>query len=304
MGKYDGRRKEKEAKLKYREARLESQNQEYRVKLKDCRESEGNLKKSFEEERQLYQEKIESLKRKIVNAEYLSHSGHFDEGAHGYRNEYPGVQIRDFGTFYGQADMDYIGDMQQVGSTSPVGRTSSTYRHSHPEAKGSQDTRKLSRTPMIPDPEELLIRTEESPRRPSHRRSHTITNDWDAAFGTSSPPARPGATQNSHLKRPVRAFMSPRPTMITISHQRTEKPDELQRRNNRVHHRQAPSRSRTTHKVTTDLDIPSLQNRTTSTGKREALSPDRIAAATARLKQKEESRRKGEGKENMREVFI
>jgi hypothetical protein len=301
MNKYEGRRKDKEAKLKQREVKLETRNQEYREKLKEYRESEDALKRAFREERILYHEKIESLKSKIANMEYSFPAEQVHEAAYGHRKEYPGVQTHDFGVQQGLA-MNYAGDLLQLGNLSPTRRRSNTtYAHTDHD-HGLQDSRRNYRGTTMPGhDEEPLIYFEESPNRPSHRRSHTFPHENDTALLPSSPPALAGMTE----KRSTRTFMSPRPTLINFSSHAAERPEEPRIRHRRPQQRQIPKDMPASQQPTFG-SLPSLQSRAGSAGKRDSktLSPDRAAAAKARLKQKEESRRKGEGKENIRDLVI
>lgn len=302
MNKYEGRRKDKEAKLKQREVKLETRNQEYREKLKAYRESEEALRRSFHEERRLYHEKIESLKSKIAHMEYSFRAEHVNDATYSHRNEYPGVQTHDFGVQHGQA-MNYAGDLLQVRNLSPTGRRSNTHSSQPDHNPGFHDPGGDYKNMTMPGhEEEPLIYFEESPKRPSHRRSHSIPSEHDTSLLPSSPPARPGATG----KRSARTFMSPRPTMINFPSHAAERHEEPKIRHPGPQQRPIPKEMPASQQPAVGSDLPSLQSRRASAaGKRDhTLSPDRAAAAKARLKRKEEIRRKGEGKENVRDLLI
>lgn len=284
MTKYEGRRKEKEAKLKQREAKLETRVQEYREKLKaaakERREAEDALKRSFEEERQGYQEQIEALKSKIATLEHLTRAGHFEESAYSPRKDYTGVQVQDFGAQHGQL------------------RKQPKYHPQH----GLQDSRRPGGGVKISEQDaEPLIWLDDSPPRLSHRRSYTVPGNEDTAVPPSSPPPLP---ENRHLKHPSRSFESPRPTMITFPTHAADRED-YQRMRQRHPPKKDASETRPGGSAAHEGLESMLHSRVSlASMKRDALSPERVAAARARLKQKEESRKKGGGKENIREILI
>ncbi|KAL1984462.1 hypothetical protein VTN96DRAFT_9156 [Rasamsonia emersonii] len=287
MNKYEGRRKEKEAKLKQREAKLESRIQEYREKLKaaakERREAEDALKRSFQEERKGYQEQIEALKSKITTLERLARVGHSEESAYNPRKDYTGVQVQDFGAQHGQL------------------RKQAKYNSQH----DFHDSRRPGGGVKISEQDaEPLIWLDDSPPRLSHRRSNTLPGNDDLAVPPSSPPPLP---ENRHLKHPRRSFESPRPTMITFPTQAADREDHPRTRQRHPPKKDASDTFAAQHAGSAaHVGSESMLHSRVSLAsvKRDALSPERIAAAKARLKQKEESRKKGDGKENIREVLI
>lgn len=72
MGKYEDRRKAKEARLKQREQKLESRNQEYRERLsaasKERRDAEDALKNTFNDEKKEMAAQIELLRNQLATA--------------------------------------------------------------------------------------------------------------------------------------------------------------------------------------------------------------------------------------------
>ncbi|CAG8214903.1 unnamed protein product [Penicillium salamii] len=106
MSRYEGRRKDKETRLKQREARLEQRIQEYREKLKtvshDHRESEENLRNTFETERRHMQKQIDLLKLRLGPGERFPALPSAERQFISPRKDIPrkdhtGVQTFDFG---------------------------------------------------------------------------------------------------------------------------------------------------------------------------------------------------------------
>lgn len=75
MGKYEERRKSREASLKQREQKLENRNQEYRDRLslasKERRDAESALRRSFDDEKKDMVAQIESLRSQLAAVEKL-----------------------------------------------------------------------------------------------------------------------------------------------------------------------------------------------------------------------------------------
>jgi hypothetical protein len=301
MDKYEGRRKEKEAKLKQREAKLETKNQEYREKLKtmvkEHREAEEALKISFHDERKGYQEQIQALRSKIASVERFARPGYFEEAAYSPRKDYAGVEVHDFGAQHGHHNIDYNNDL--VGSPSPNSRKQLKY-YSQRTNQGFQDPRgPVGGGAKIPEDAEPLIWFDDSPGRPFHRRSHTVPGNNDTLLFPSSPPELPATFENRQLRHASRPLISPRPTMFTFPAHTADREDELRTR------QRHPSKKGTSESLQQLVGgSPGHMVLESSRVRLDSLSPDRVAAAKARLRQKEESRRiKGDGKENIGEIL-
>ncbi|KAL1968953.1 hypothetical protein VTN77DRAFT_787 [Rasamsonia byssochlamydoides] len=298
MNKYEVRRKEKEAKLKQREAKLESRNQEYREKLKavakERREAEDALKRSFQEEREGYREQIESLRSKLATLERFARLGqeHFEEGTYN-RREYAGVQVQDFAQ-HGH----HHGDL--LPSKYYSQHTTHGYQDSRRPAGGGAKFSEHNADP--------LTYFDDSPPKPSHRRSHTVPGNNDTVVLPSSPPPLPDMIENRQLNRHSRPFMSPRPTMLTFpthAADREDHPRTRQRHPAKKDTSETFAQQQQQQQHVGGSSGHELRSRASLAGmKRDTLSPERVAAAKARLKQKEESRKmKGDGKENIREFL-
>lgn len=322
MTKYETRRKEKEAKLKQREARLEARNQEYRERLKaaaqERREAEEALRKSFQEERRRLQEQIDSLRSKISVSERGDHRGNMYDLQGGQAD----VQVRDFGLQQqGRYRTKTTENFEEPGSPSPHPKQR-TSRHSRETTSGAQGSRRISKSGAVDinQNEDPLIHLEDSPPKPRGRRSHIQPESNDEIDLPSSPPPLPPIEtypeKRRYEQRTHRAFESPRPTMISF-------PEDVQKHQTRQvqQHRPPPKISHETslahrkpgagasalHALESEqILLPSGRREGLAGARRSALSPERIAAAKARLKQKEESRKslsKDEGKENIRAYF-
>ncbi|CAG7974655.1 unnamed protein product [Penicillium olsonii] len=100
MSRYEGRRKDKENRLKQREARLEQRIQEYREKLKtvshDHRESEENLRIAHDTERRHMQKQIDLLKLRLGPGERFPALPSAERQFLSPRKDHTGVQTFDF----------------------------------------------------------------------------------------------------------------------------------------------------------------------------------------------------------------
>ncbi|KAJ9305805.1 hypothetical protein DTO217A2_4718 [Paecilomyces variotii] len=314
MTKYEGRRKEKEAKLKQREAKLEARNQEYRGRLKAAAQERRDAEQSFNEERKRMQERIDALQGTITSL------GRFKTGTSGAVHTYSptkrlsGVEAYDFAV---EPQTAYVGkqrELEEPGSPSPASKRDSRQMRSN-APNGVPDRRRLfKRPPMDHDDEDPIITLEGSPSKYLAYHSDARRTKAAEAVPPSSPPdffpteyrsrVSPQKVQYDQPSR--RVLPSPRPTMINFSAS-PDKPEDHGRHNT---HRSRQSRHRTNnlppvlHTVSAEPAL--LDNgRTLSLAsvKRDAMSPERIAAAQARLQQRKHESRKGEellGKENMK----
>ncbi|KAJ9302751.1 hypothetical protein DTO271G3_125 [Paecilomyces variotii] len=314
MTKYEGRRKEKEAKLKQREAKLEARNQEYRGRLKAAAQERRDAEQSFNEERKRMQERIDALQGTITS---LGRSKTGTSGAvHTYSptKRHSGIEAYDFAVEPQTAYLSKQRELEEPGSPSPASkRDSRQMRRNAPN--GVPDRRRLSkRPPMDHEDEDPIITLEGSPSKYLAYHSDARRTKAVDTVPPSSPPDFFSTEYRSHVSpqkvqydQPSRRVLpSPRPTMINFS----ASPDKTEDQGRHNTHRSRQSRHRTNnlppvlHTVSAQPAL--LDNgRTLSLAsvKRDAMSPERLAAAQARIQQRKHESRKGEellGKENIK----
>lgn len=291
MVKYEGRRKERESKLKQREAKLEARNQEFRQRIKEYRDMQDTLKRTIHEERKIHMEKIAALQNHIRALQQDDSMNSADPYAH--RSEIPGVQAQDFALQHDYPNKLYRGQHQALEAAG--GRRPMTYysrnRIPSPIENGEENS-------------SVIIAVHGSPRRATRqRRSNSLPSD--NGILPSSPPISPLRVPGKTINPPNRGRTEPSSARSSTA----AAPIVTQTNGNHVHHPPHPQQPPRRHPLHTKdrhspfENVPPLQPN--GTRKRETnLSPDREAAARARLQQKAESRRRGEGKENMRELFV
>lgn len=292
MIKYEGRRKERESKLKQREVKLEARNQEFRQRIREYREMQDTLKRTIHEERKIHMEKIAALQNHI-RALQQNDSMNFED-PYTHRKETLGVQTQDSALQHDYPnaynDKFYHGQQQTL---EVAGRRPMTYysRNRVPPAETCEEDTSV------------IIAVHGSPRRTRQRRSNSLPSD--NGLPPSSPPISP-------LRVPGKTDVQPGRDRTEASSTRPSAaaaPIITQTNGNHVHHPPHPQQPPRRHPLHTKDrhspfdSVPALQSN--GPRRRETnLSPDREAAARARLQQKAESRRRGEGKENMRELFV
>ncbi|KAL2010402.1 hypothetical protein VTN00DRAFT_6209 [Thermoascus crustaceus] len=320
MTKYEGRRKEKEAKLKQREAKLEARNHEYRERLKTAaqerREAEEALRQSFQEERRRMQKQIEELRNKIPASE----RGNYRSYAYNRQGDHADVQVYDFALHQqGRSRTNQTEILEEPGSPSPQSKPRHS-RQSRVTTSAARDSRRVSRTGAVDinRDEEPLIYLEDSPHKDSDRRSHLKPGKSTSAVPPSSPPQLPtiepptaiSPEKPKHEQRGRRTYESPRPTMIsfpectqrsqTCRAQQHNQPTKISSEISQAQRRSGAGAS-ALFDLGTEHILLSHDRR--ETARRSGLSPDRLAAAKARLKQREENRKslgKEDGKENIK----
>ncbi|OXV12078.1 hypothetical protein Egran_00160 [Elaphomyces granulatus] len=314
MTKYEDRRKEKEAKLKQREAKLEVRNQEYRERLKTAtrerREAEEALKQSFYEERRRMQEQIDLLRSKIASMERVSRTGKREESIHRSRKRHPVVHMYDFGRHSGHYDLNQAADFHHHTNLNPQSRRWHLYR-SPVVVSASPDQTTVKAGTMDPDSyeEEPIIWLDNSPPKPSRHRSHTIPSSSVATVLPSLPPSKDFSTKttsrNGKSTERDLALLSPRPTMVMLP---AKVDDGPKHRFHRSRQHKPPASVSSEHLslepqtgVESDFEAPLSHSRANMARiKRDAMSPERVAAAKARLKQRAKGRRNSEDvKENI-----
>ncbi|GAD91928.1 conserved hypothetical protein [Paecilomyces variotii No. 5] len=316
MTKYEGRRKEKEAKLKQREAKLEARNQEYRERLKAANQERRDAEQSFSEERQRMQEHIDALQGTITSLG-LSKTGTGAAHAYSPAKRFSGVETYDFALEPQNGYASRQRELEEPGSPSPASkRDSRQMRRNATDAV--PDRRRLSkRPPMDDNDEDPIITLEGSPSKYLAYHSDSRRTKAVGAVPPSSPPDIFPSEYRSHVSpqkvqydQPSRRVLpSPRPTMINFS----ASPEKSEDHARHTTHRSRQTRHRTSNLPPILHTVPAepalLDNGRTgslASVKRNAMSPERLAAAQARLQQRKHEGRKSQeilGKENMRAYF-
>jgi hypothetical protein len=311
MSRYEGRRKDKETRLKQREARLEQRIQEYREKLKtvsqEHRASEENLRNSSDAERRHMQRQIDLLKLRLGSTERFPALPSTERQFLSPRKDHTGVQVFDF------ASQDFTGqnlekpeepteDIELPPSPSPRSKVRDSRPTLRSATLGTLGTRPNARDIAAND-DEVTHYLNEILLKPRHEFNDNSVLD---EIPPSSPP------DISALKSLNRTFSRRRLGEGQRSYRNLNLPaDDDTRLSNRQ-----TQRERTHIKSTLD-SMSSLPSRSRYSGytvsagervgkrygltdiQREALSPERIAAAKSRLRQKDSRKTKALGKENV-----
>jgi hypothetical protein len=311
MSRYEGRRKDKEARLKQREARLEQRIQEYRERLKtvsqEHRASEENLRNTSETERRHLQKQIDLLKLRLGSTERFPALPSTEREFLSPRKGHTGVQVFDFAgdDLAGQGLEDHAEEPTEDVESPPSPSPRSKIRNSRPALRsatfGTVGTRFNARD-MGGDDDEVTHYLNEILTKPRHESKNAAVDQ----VPPSSPP------DISTLKSLNRTFSRRRLGDGQRSYRNLNLPADD---DTGLSHRQA-QRERTHIKSTLDSisGVPSrsrYSGYTVSAGERvgkrygladmqrEALSPERIAAAKSRLRQKGNRKVKASGKENV-----
>jgi hypothetical protein len=318
MSRYEGRRKEKENKLKQREAKLEARIQEYRERLKNTtqehRQSEEALRKSFDDERRRMQSQIDQLKTRVSAVERAP-TLRSQRHSLSPRKEYTGVQVYDFAgqsqnrnqnenLDHPEVEEEATEDIEAPPSPSPRSK-SREVRHAR-NTTGSLELKRASQDirNIATNDDEVTHYLNEILPRPALRTRHT-----EDVVPPSSPPdisafkslGRGSSKYQSGENRTYRSLYLRDPdanTNTNTAYANSHRP--------RTHIRSTldtlsgPTASR----------VGNYAGYTISGGERlgrryglanvasEALSPERVAAAKSRLRQKRE-KAKASGKENL-----
>lgn len=305
MSRYEGRRKEKETKLKQREAKLEARIQEYRERLKttsqEHRASEEALRTSFDEERRRMQSQIDMLKMRAAGTERVSTLRAHQRHSFSPRKEYTGVQVFDFAPHdHRQLEEEATEDIEAPPSPSPRSKARETRRNRSATTSGL-DTKRIAARDMPADDEV------------THYLNEILPNSHRPELDPNPPSSPPKPTSVSTLKDPSRRYQS------LGNNQRTYRSLYVRDADNPESGYTSTHRPRSHIKSTLDSISGHHTSRrthgtyTSSAGERAgkrhaladtngaALTPERVAAAKSRLKQKNDSRRvQGYGKEGLR----
>ncbi|KAL4761254.1 uncharacterized protein BDW70DRAFT_135960 [Aspergillus foveolatus] len=299
--KYEGRRKEREARLKSRESKLETRIQEYRERLKSAsqqhRKQEEELKLSFDQERRQMQEQIDMLKTKLRTFESATELR--ARARPESRIDHERIHTYDFGATISQKDaLDETAETDQPPSPSPRGKDRP------PLSVGTDltdsDLRQAMKEMGIEDIDEKFNNLGISPLRsfkpPRYRDDTDIlppSSPPDFGSWVASNQRRNPETRNSHI------LYVPRQS-LDDSHQ--AQTNRLQSR--RAATKYAPDHSSSgpdTHQMDRARRRQTVAAATT-TSQQNSLSLDRMMAAQARLRRRDDSRKlvRDDGKENMR----
>ncbi|KAJ5177001.1 uncharacterized protein N7482_002878 [Penicillium canariense] len=311
MSRYEGRRKEKETKLKQRETKLEARIQEYRERLKtttqEHRESEERLRASFDEERSRMQNQIELLKVRASAMDGVPILRPQQRHSLSPRKEYAGVQVHDFASRdHPEIDDEATDHLEAPPSPSPRSKTrEQRHNHTRSATTGGLDLKRAARNIAADDDEVTHYLNEILPK--PHHGSHRANLD---RVIPSSPPdlaalkvLGPGQSKYLNAGENQRSYRSL---------YRRDAADNNGQRYGNLTHRPRPHIQSTLESVSAlPSSRPPYAGYTIAAGERghrrtgladmrgELLSPERIAAAKSRLKQKHDSRKvKALGKEN------
>ncbi|BAE61948.1 spindle pole body formation-associated protein-domain-containing protein [Aspergillus flavus] len=308
MTKYEGRRKEKEAKLKQREAKLELRVQEYRERLKSTsqqhREQEEGLRESFNDERRRMQDQIDLLKLKLTTFERLpelrSRTRHSDKG-------YAGVQVYDFVHDSPQKEQsDETQDIDEPPSPSP--RAKDRRSHTTRTVLGELDIKRASKALGLEteDHSEQLAYLDDTPYKP--KENHLLEGDGiPPSSPPDYPPLEPPTRRTSRQKynsESYRSYVPTHSTITSLAHHLATREDSKQIRTERLRARRSPSKysldAITGLPQTYHLPDRTKRRQSLASVQRDSIPVDRMLAAQARLKRKQDSRKtRQEGKENM-----
>ncbi|KAJ5134642.1 Spindle-body formation-associated protein [Penicillium atrosanguineum] len=300
MSRYEGRRKEKETKLKQREAKLEARIQEYRERLKSAsqehRASEEALRTDFEEERRGMRKQIDLLKLRSAGTEHGPTLRPQQRHSSSPRKEYSGVHVYDFaGKDHPEIEEEATEDIEAPPSPSPRSKG----RQTRSATTGALDLRRVR--DVAADDDEVTHYLNQILPKP-HQGVHT---EQDAIPPSSPPDIAPvKSLSRSHTK-----YQSIRDGQRSYRSLYLRDPDNTDGGN--------AQHSRPHIKSTLDSisGLPATRANyagyTISAGERgtrrgladmrsDMLSPERVAAAKSRLKQKHDSRKSKAllGKEN------
>ncbi|KAJ6007703.1 Spindle-body formation-associated protein [Penicillium herquei] len=316
MSRYEGRRKEKETKLKQREAKLEARIQEYRERLKtttqEHRQSEDALRKSFDEERNRMQSQIEQLKTRVSAVERAPILRPQQRLSLSPRKEYTGVQVYDFAgqdhNDHPEIEEEATEDIEAPPSPSPRSKAREP-RPTRNATTGALELKRASREirDVGTNDDEVTHYLNEILPRPTLRSRYTGLD----AIPPSSPPDIGALRSLRGTQRTYRSLYlrDPDNTNNTTSNTINQQPTYANTHRPRSHIKSTLD----TLSGTTNSRLGNYAGHTISGGERlgkryglladlksEALSPERVAAAKSRLRQKRESQRlKASGKENL-----
>ncbi|KAF7179701.1 hypothetical protein CNMCM7691_008750 [Aspergillus felis] len=310
MSKYEGRRKEKEAKLKQREIKLEARIQDYRNRLKTAsqehREMEEDLRESFNEERRRMQDQIDLLQLKVAAFERVPDSKIRSRHSYSPHKDYTGVQVHDFGhhTIAQRNETEESQEVDEPPSPSPRSKNRRSRNLHNPTV--DLDLKKAAQALSMEGINAQQLPYTDSPLKAPGRRSRRAPVAAADPIPPSSPPELAPidvsteilAEKSKYSHHDYRTHLPTLTTLDSLARHLANRDEGQQYRTHRQKARRAPSRY--------SLDpISSLADLrlTERTGKRHSLAAlerdslpvERMLAAQARLKRKDQTRKSKEG---------
>lgn len=306
MNKFEGRRLEKENKLKQREAKLEARVKECRERLKKAsqehRDKEQALIASFDDERSHMLEEINLLRARLRSNERFHGNRTHRRYTYGHHTGPASASAQELDYDFLEPSNNETDESDSPPSPSP--RSKERSRYSRGVTGSILDPKKDTEINTLDDGEEPMP-SEDVPSKPGHRSRLAVHNQNDllrptlahrtANTGTDTISSRQKYRRDNH--RPQR-----RPQTNTSLLHQWNNLDERQQAMVREHLRSPVEYSLdaiTGFSRPHSIDEHSKRDHL-STVERAAISVDRMVAARVRLKQKE-ARRKArmEGKENI-----
>ncbi|GIJ85563.1 hypothetical protein Asppvi_004422 [Aspergillus pseudoviridinutans] len=315
MSKYEGRRKEKEAKLKQREIKLEARIQDYRNRLKTAsqehREMEEDLRESFNEERRRMQDQIDLLQLKVAAFERVPDSKIRSRHSYSPHKDYTGVQVHDFGhTIAQRNETEESQEVDEPPSPSPRSKNRRSRNLHNPTV--DLDLNKAAQALSMEGINAQLLPYTDSPLKPPGRRSRRAPVAAADPIPPSSPPELAPidvsteilAEKSKYNHHDYRTHLPTLTTLDSLARHLADRDEGQQYRTHRQKVRRAPSR----YSLDPISGLADLRL-TERTGKRHSLAAlqrdnipvERMLAAHARLKRKDQTRKSKEaGKESVK----
>jgi hypothetical protein len=295
MSKYEDRRKAKESKLKEREQKLKSRVEAYSAELRGARKRhkdvEEQLRSSFAAEKKQLQDTITELRQKLLADQAgAQSSGTKPEGQQRQSSE--GTIFRPKISSLMDEDLgpDDSGAEDDTEFALPRQKTVREYQNSAPLPDECTETDL-----------DLMTFDESTPKKPKA----SVQAYRDKPIPPSSPPLQGDDTFPmlpnipKHLARPAAPAPSPRPSMVYMSLTSRNSGDTSRQRNKADAMTKASRMNRQLSLAADANVLPSSDSAgSVAAAKLESLSAERVAAAKARLKQKQ-LEAKGIGKENV-----
>jgi hypothetical protein len=317
MSKYEGRRKEKEAKLKQREIKLEARIQDYRNRLKTAsqehREIEEDLRESFNEERRRMQDQIDLLQLKVAAFERVPGSKIRSRHSYSPHKDYTGVQVYDFGrTITQRNETEESQEIDEPPSPSPRSKDRRSRNLHNPTV--DLDLKRAAQALSMEGINAQQLPFTDSPLKAPGRRSRRATIAGADAIPPSSPPDLPPidvsteilAEKSKYNQHDYQTHLPTLTTLDSLARHLADRDESQQPRTHRQKARRAPSKySLDTLSGLTDVRF------TDRTGKRHSLAAlqrdtiptERMLAAQARLKRKDQTRKSKEGSKEFLKAY-
>lgn len=309
MSKYEGRRKEKEAKLKQREIKLEARIQEYRNRLKTAsqehREMEEDLRESFNQERRRMQDQIDLLQLKLAAFERVPDHKIRNRHAYSPQKDYTGVQVYDFGRILAQHNETE--ESQEIDEpTSPSPRSKDRRSHNLHNPTADIDLQKAAQALNMEGANTQQLPFTDSPLKVPGRRSRRATVTAADPVPPSSPPelapidlsAEILAKKSKYNHHDYQTHLPTLTTLDSLACHLAEREEGQQYRTHRQKARRMPSKySLDAISGLADLRLTERTGKRHSLAalQRESIPVERMLAAQARLKRKDQSRKSKEG---------